>query len=307
MEESKEVANQFWEQIKAFFNMELVKIGQKPFTLLTALYMVVAFVILLLIAKKLSKFLENKVLSSRISDRGVRSSISAIFKYIFIFLGIIFIFQSAGFDFGSFSYLAGALGVGIGFGLQNIAQNFISGLVILFERPIKVGDRIEVGNIVGDVTSISMRSTKIVTNDNINVIVPNSEFINNKVINWSYNERKVRFRFPIGVSYNENPSKVREITLEVAQKHKGVLNFPEPQLLFDDYGDSSLNFELVEWTSTYIQRPKLLKSELYYAIFEAFSKEGIEIPFPQRDLNLRNGFEHINDFLIKKTPSDEEI
>lgn len=307
MEESKEVANQFWEQVKAFFNTELLKIGEKPFTLLTALYMVVAFVILLLIAKKLSKFLENKILSSRITDRGVRSSISSIFRYIFLFLGIIFIFQSAGFDLGSFDLLAGALGVGIGFGLQNIAQNIISGLIILFERPIKVGDRIEVGNIVGDVTSISMRSTKIVTNDNINVIVPNSEFINNKVINWSYNERKVRFRFPIGVSYNEDPNKVREITLQVASKHKGVLKFPEPQLLFDDYGDSSLNFELVVWTSSYIQRPKLLKSELYYAIFEAFNREGIEIPFPQRDLNLRNGFEHINDFLIKKTPSDEEI
>ena len=128
--------------------------------------------------------------------------------------------------------LAGALGVGIGFGLQNITNNFISGIIILFERPIKVGDRIQVGDLFGDVVNISMRSTMVVTNDNIAVIVPNSEFISSRVINWSYSDRNVRFNIPVGVSYKEDPEKVKQILLEVAEQDKGVLKSPKPEVLF---------------------------------------------------------------------------
>jgi small-conductance mechanosensitive channel len=204
------------------------------------------------------------------------------------------IFQSLGINMSTLNVLFGALGVGIGFGLQNIVNNFISGLIILFERPIKIGDRIEIGDINGDVMEISGRASTILTNDNITIIVPNSEFISSQVINWSHSDRNVRFRIPVGVSYKEDPEKVRSILLGVAHDHPGILRKPDTLVLFDEYGDSSLNFYLVVWTTDYINRPNDLKSQLYYEIFKRFKKEGIEIPFPQRDIHLKSGFEQEN-------------
>jgi small-conductance mechanosensitive channel len=198
------------------------------------------------------------------------------------------ILQTVGIDLSTITVLAGALGVGIGFGLQNITNNFVSGIIILFERPIKVNDRIEVGNITGDVVRISMRATTIVTNDNISVIVPNSEFISSKVINWSHNDRNVRFNIPVGVSYNEDPKKVKELLLSVANDNDAVLKEPLPDVIFSEFGDSSLNFVLRVWTSTLIQAPKVLKSQLYFEILRRFREVGIQIPFPQRDLHIKN-------------------
>ena len=171
-----------------------------------------------------------------------------------------------------------------------MTNNFISGIIILFERPIKVGDRIEVADINGDVYSISMRSTTVITNDNISIIVPNSEFINSAVINWSHNDRRVRFKIPIGVSYNEDPERVRKIVLEAAKEHSGVLESPAPDLWFEGYGDSSLDFKLNVWTSDFIQRPGVLKKSVILCRFQEFKEHNIEIPFPQRDLHLKSGW-----------------
>src|SRR5690606_1850658 len=142
-------------------------------------------------------------------------------KYLLIFAGIFSILQTNGIDLSAFGVLAGAIGVGIGFGLQNITNNFISGLVILLEQPIKIGDRIEVGEVTGNVIRISGRSTTILTNDNISIIVPNSQFIDNPVINWSLSERRIRFNFPVGVSYKETPEKIKRILIEVADANPG--------------------------------------------------------------------------------------
>jgi len=282
---------EFWEKFTDLLNIVIFDIKGSDFTLLTLLFIIISSVLLVFISKRLSKLLVNKVLNRYIKDIGVTNSIGTIFRYLVIVIGFITIFQSAGFDLSTLGLLAGALGVGIGFGLQNVTNNFISGIIILFERPIKVGDRIEVGDINGDVQSISMRSTTVITNDNISVIVPNSEFINSQVINWSHNDRRVRFKFPIGVSYNEDPEFVKKLVLEVAKEDVGVLNNPGPDLWFTGYGDSSLDFNLVVWTSDYIQRPSVLKSRLYYAIFKKFGEHNIEIPFPQRDLHIRSGLE----------------
>ncbi|WMN06950.1 mechanosensitive ion channel [Marivirga arenosa] len=281
----------FWKKFTDLLNIVIFDIKGSDFTLLTLLFIIISSVLLVFISKRLSKLLVNKVLNRYIKDIGVTNSIGTIFRYLVIVIGFITIFQSAGFDLSTLGLLAGALGVGIGFGLQNVTNNFISGIIILFERPIKVGDRIEVGDINGDVQSISMRSTTVITNDNISVIVPNSEFINSQVINWSHNDRRVRFKFPIGVSYNEDPEFVKKLVLEVAKEDVGVLNNPGPDLWFTGYGDSSLDFNLVVWTSDYIQRPSVLKSRLYYAIFKKFGEHNIEIPFPQRDLHIRSGLE----------------
>lgn len=278
-------------KLNEILNIVIFDIKGSDFTLLTLIFIIVASFLLVFLSNRFSKILVSRVLSRYIKDTGVSASIGTIVRYIIIVIGFITIFQSAGFDLSTLGLLAGALGVGIGFGLQNVTNNFISGIIILFERPIKVGDRIEVGDINGDVLSISMRSTTVITNDNISVIVPNSEFINSQVINWSHNDRRVRFKIPVGVSYKEDPEKVRELVIQVAKNHQGVLKFPEPDLWFDEYGDSSLNFNLIIWTSEFIQRPNALKSQLYYDIFKTFAQHNIEIPFPQRDLHIRSGLE----------------
>ena len=247
------------------------------------------FFLLVFFTRKLKSVFVHQILVKYTSDVGISQSIGTITQYLVVIIGAFVIIQNVGINLGSLNVLAGALGVGIGFGLQNVANNFISGLIILFERPIKVGDRIDVGNIAGDVVKISARSTMVNTNDNISVIVPNSEFINNRVINWSHNDRNVRFHVPVGVSYNEDPAQIKEILLDVARNHKDVLKRPAPDVLFVEYGDSSLNFDLLVWTSTYINKPIILKSQLYYEIFEKFKEHDIEIPFPQRDLHIKSG------------------
>ncbi|MDH4186160.1 MAG: mechanosensitive ion channel [Nitrospira sp.] len=162
------------------------------------------------------------------------------------------------------------------------------------ERLIKVGDRIEVGDVHGDVVNISPRATTIVTNDNIAIIVPNADFISSKVVNWSYTNRDVRFNFPVGVSYRSDPEQVHRVLLEVARAHPGVLNDPAPTVLFHEFGDSSLSFILRVWTRDYATIPGVLRSNLNFAINRAFKEQGIEIPFPQRDLHIRSGTLAIN-------------
>ncbi|TVQ19752.1 MAG: mechanosensitive ion channel family protein, partial [Bacteroidetes bacterium] len=258
------------------------------------LYLVISLILLFYLSAKLRNLLQNRILARYNIDIGIRQAISTIVRYVILVVGLVIIIQSAGIDLSFLAILAGALGVGIGFGLQNITNNFVSGLVILFERPVKVGDRIELTNpsgetINGDVINISARASTILTNDNIAVIVPNSNLISSTVINWSYNDRKVRFRFPVGVHYKEDPEKVRKLLVEVALENNGVLKTPPPDVQFSGFGDSSLDFLLRVWTTKFTHRPGYLKSELYYAIHKKFKEHNIEIPYPQRDLHIKSG------------------
>ena len=284
-----------WDNVVAFltkvgeiFTTNLFTLGQSNITLGTIFYLIIGFIILSYVARRFRDILVNRILIKANVDKGARNSIGLITRVMFIFVGSIFIIQTAGIDMSSLSLLAGALGVGIGFGLQNITDNFISGIIILFEKPIKVGDRIVVGGTEGDVINISVRATTILTNENISIIVPNSEFISSRVTNWSHNDRNIRFDLPVGVSYGEDPSKVKKVLLDVAMENVHVLKKPEPIVFFDEFADSSLNFTLGVWTSTYTDKPRRLKSELYFEIFEQFKKEGIEIPFPQRDIHIKS-------------------
>jgi small-conductance mechanosensitive channel len=184
---------------------------------------------------------------------------------------------------------AGAVGVGIGFGLQNITSNFISGLVILAERPITIGDRVEVAGVTGQVVKIRARSTVVVTNDNITTIVPNQKFIDSPVTNWTYGDPKVRFRIPIGVAYGSDVEKVRAALIAAAEENENTLEDPAPSVFFVGFGESSLNFELVAWSDVMSYRPSRYRSDLNFAISRKLGEAEIEIPFPQRDLNIRNG------------------
>jgi small-conductance mechanosensitive channel len=283
-----QVISDIFEFIKKYSGIHLFNLGNNPVTVWMLLYFFFLIFILFYGTAKLKKWLIYTALARTSLDLGVRVAMGTIFRYVLMVIGFIIIVQYLGVDLSVLTIIAGALGVGVGFGLQNITNNFVSGIIILFERPIKVGDRIEVGNVSGDVIRISMRSTTIITNDNISIIVPNSEFISSKVINWSHTDRNVRFNFPIGVSYNSDPEKVREILLKVAEENEGVLKNPVPDVLLDEYGDSSINFTLRVWTSDYITRPYVLKSQLYYSAFKKFKESGIEIPFPQRDIHVKN-------------------
>ena len=274
--------------IVASLNVPLLTIGNATITVWQIIYLLFALVVIIFIGSRLKKWLVNTILVKTTLDIGARIAIGTITKYFFILGGLVVIIQSVGVDLSTLTVVAGALGVGIGFGLQNITNNFVSGVVIIFERPIKVGDRIEVGDLFGDVVKISIRATTILTNDNISVIVPNSEFISSRVINWSHTDRNVRFNFPVGVSYKEDPDEVKKILLDVARSDPDVLKHPEPEVIFEEFGESSLNFTLRVWTTKFIQTPKVLKSKLYFEIFRRFRESGIEIPFPQRDLHIKN-------------------
>tara|TARA_R110001592_G_scaffold126312_1_gene337306 strand:- start:832 stop:1986 length:1155 start_codon:yes stop_codon:yes gene_type:complete len=269
-------------------NFALSKNGDDPLMFFELLRVIFLLVLLVFLSGKLKVVFVNQVMSRYSEDHGVNQSIGTIIQYAAVLIGGLVIIQTT-IQLGSLNVLAGALGVGIGFGLQNIANNFISGLIILFERPIKVGDRIEVGQVTGDIVRISSRATTVSTNDNISIIIPNAEFISKSVINWSHSGRNIRFHVPVGVAYKEDPAHIKSILIEVAKKHPDVLKDPEPDVLFKEYGDNSLNFDLLVWTSTFINRPTVLKSQLYYLIFEKFKEHNVEIPFPQRDLHIKSG------------------
>lgn len=267
----------------------LYSVGKTTITLGTMLYLTVLVVALFYATAKLKTWIVEGLLSRSHVDLGVRHAIGAIVRYIVVAIGLVIILQTAGINLSTLTVLFGALGIGVGFGLQSITNNFVSGIILLLERPIKVGDRIEVGDVHGDVVNISPRATTIVTNDNIAIIVPNADFISSKVVNWSYTNRDIRFNFPLGASYGSDPEQVRRILLEVAQAHRGVLKEPGPSVLLDGFGDSSLNFVLRVWTREFSTIPGVLRSELYFSICRAFKEEGIEIPFPQRDLHIKSG------------------
>ena len=281
----KDILSKFLE----IWTTELFKLGQSEFSLKTIFFIIFSFVVLSYLATKIKRLIGKKILVKYGIEAGTSLSIASIIQYVIIVIGSMVILQSSGIDLSTLGFLVGALGIGIGFGLQNITSNFISGVIILLERPIKVGDRIDVGNLAGNVIKISTRATTIITNDNINVIVPNSEFINSKVINWSLTDRRVRLNVPIGVSYNEDPERVRKILLEVARENKFVLEDPVADVLFEAFGDSSLNFNLRVWTEEFIDKPLVLRSHLNYAIFKKFRENNIEIPYPQRDIHIKSG------------------
>jgi small-conductance mechanosensitive channel len=275
--------------IKGWVNITLFEIGTAPVTLWTIVSLVVLFVLLLWLTKQLKNWIVLSLLANSRIDIGVRQATGSIVRYIVIAIGFVVILQTVGIDLSTVTVLAGALGIGVGFGLQTITNNLVSGLILLFERPIKIGDRIEVGQVTGDVVEISARATTVITNDNIAIIVPNAEFISSKVTNWSYTTRDVRFNFPVRVSYREDPEAVRKLLLEVAGSHPGVLQERKSDVLFQEFGESCFQFILRVWTRDYTDRPGVLRSELNYAISRKFREHGIEIPYPQRYIHIKDG------------------
>ena len=276
--------------LKTFYSVTsfpLFKIGDTSISLGSLALFILLIVAFSYLSKLVSTLLVSKGLSQVNMEEGRKYVLKRITEYVLITIGAIIAFQSVGINLSGLTVIFGLLSVGIGFGLQNIASNFISGIILLMERPIQVGDRITVGDTQGDVEEINIRSTTIRSMDNISIIVPNTEFVEGRVINWSHGDLKIRMDEAVGVSYASDLDNVLQALKEVANEHPKVLQTPKAEVLLMEFGDSSWNMQLRIW----IADPKdyyRLMSEINCAIVRKFRERGVEIPFPQRDLHVRS-------------------
>jgi small-conductance mechanosensitive channel len=276
-------------KIREFLEVPLISTPDTKITLWSLLYLVFFVVLLFWAALWLQRWIAQGPLARTSMGAGARHAAGTIARYLLLLIGLLVILQSAGIDLTTFNVLAGAIGIGVGFGLQNVVSNFFAGLIIMFERPIKIGDRIVVDQVEGDVIDIGARATTVLTNDNIAILVPNSKFITENVVNWQYNDNNVRFRVPVSVAYGSDADKVEKILLEVAQENEDVLEDPPPGVRLLEFGDNGLHFELRAWSASLVHRKGRLMSALNRAIYEKFNEAGIAFPFPQRDLHVRGG------------------
>ena len=258
-------------------------------SLLQIFLLIALLIVVFWISSRTKRFLFNRFLVHSGLDRSLQYAIAQIVSNVVLVVGIFIVLENTGIHLGALAVFAGAVGVGVGFGLQNIASNFISGLVILAERPITIGDRVEVAGITGQVQQIRARSTVIRTNDNITMIVPNTKFIDSPVTNWTYGDPRVRFRIPVGVAYGSDIAKVREALLAAGRENPNTLKEPAHSVFLEKFGESSIDFELVVWSSEMSARPSRYRSDLNFAIEQKFREADIEIAFPQRDLHIRSG------------------
>lgn len=263
-----------------------VQIGQFNIGLIDILTAIIVFAVVVVVTRLFQRLLERRVLPRTRLDIGVRQSIKAGIGYLGFILAILAGISTVGLDLSNIAIVAGALSVGIGFGLQNIVNNFVSGLILLIERPIKAGDWVVVGATQGYVKKINVRATEITTFDRASVFIPNSTLISEQVTNWTHADKIGRVIIPIGVAYGSNTEKVRDVLMTCARNYPDVLSSPPPYVLFRGFGDSSLNFELRAYIGN-VEEVLTISSDLCFAIDEAFREHGIEIPFPQRDLHIK--------------------
>ncbi len=235
----------------------------------------------------IQKLLTDEVLARQRVEKGVRVSIARLVHYVLIFIGFLVALFALGFEFTKLTIMLSALGVGIGFGLQSIVNNFISGLILLFERPVRVGDFIELGGKWAEIRNIGLRATTVQTLDQADVIIPNADLVTNQVINWTLSNRRVRLIIPVGVAYGSDISLVMETLMTCAIESSKVAKMPEPQVLYLSFGESTLDFELRVWVPNAEERLAVI-SELHQEIDRRFREAKIEIAFPQRDLHLRS-------------------
>jgi small-conductance mechanosensitive channel len=237
---------------------------------------------------RLIQFVLTEDIYPRLGTRTGRSNaISSLIQYMVLTLGFVFAATALGFDANRFTLLAGAFGVGIGFGLQTIVNNFISGIILLTEQPVQVGDTIEMGPIFGEIRRIGIRSSTVRSFEGSEIIIPNADLISQQVTNWTLSDRRRRIEISVGVAYGTDPDRVLEILSQIAEGEERVLSEPRPYGLFRGFGSSSLEFEVRAWTDQFDDF-LVIKSALCGRLVTAFRAEGIEIPFPQRDLHVRS-------------------
>ncbi|HST51960.1 MAG TPA: mechanosensitive ion channel domain-containing protein [Pyrinomonadaceae bacterium] len=270
------------------------KLGNFPFSIATLVLGALVLLVAIMVSRYLRSFIQSRMERHKHLDPGVQYTILRLVHYAIMIVGIFAALRIAvEADFTSLAVVFTALSVGIGFGLQFIAGDIASGFIILFERPVRVGDFITISGpdsklTEGRVRSINLRTTVVMTNDSLAAVVPNSKIVNQNLLNWTYPERRTRIGVPVGVSYNSDADKVTQTLLRAAEGVQFVLEEPKPSVQLLEFGDSSVNFRLLVWTEK-PRRHQLIKSTINYNILRLFNEEGIEIPNPQRDINLRGG------------------
>jgi small-conductance mechanosensitive channel len=279
------------------------QLGNFSFALGEIFIFIITIWLSILISRLIRFILEEDVLPRIPLPRGVPASISILTNYSILAIGFLIALTAAGIEWSKFALLAGAFGVGIGFGLQNVVNNFISGLILIFERPIKVADTVEVGQLKGIVKRIGIRSSTIRTFEGAEVIVPNGILIQSEVTNWTLSDRLRRIDVNVGVAYGTDPNKVLKILQKLAVNHPVVLENPAPMVLFQGFGESSLDFSFRVWTSDF-DNWLTFSSDITLEVHNALYKAGIEIPFPQRDLHLRSVEKNIPQ-LLKPLPEKD--
>ena len=274
-----------FESLKGIFLAE-ASIGEITLSLRGVIVFILAVWVAVWASRIVRTVLNQDVLPRMDLPRGVPNTIAMTAHYTIIMIGFLLGVGFMGIDLSNLAFIVGALGVGIGFGLQNLVNNFVSGLILIFEAPIQVGDTVEVGNLMGRVVQIGIRTSRVRTYDGSEVIVPNGELVSNQVINWTLSDRHRRLELAVGVAYGSDPEQVTEILRGVMAADEDVLEDPAPIILFREFGDSSLNFRILAWIADF-DTGFSMTHRLNTAINKALAEAGITIPFPQRDLHLK--------------------
>jgi small-conductance mechanosensitive channel len=287
----RDVLNQIW-----FYLTEIHSVGNGniKFSVTTVFWAAIIFTMALLLSRTLSALLQRRIAKRAYLDPGIQYTLGRLTQYLIISIGLLFALTiGIGLNLTSLAVVFTALSVGIGFGLQYIAADIASGFILLFERPVRVGDRITIGEDEGDVQSINLRTTVVLTNNRVSIIVPNSKLVSQRLINWSYGDPRARIAIPIGVAAESDIDLVSGTLLKAAEGIDNVLTDPAPKVQFLKFGDWSLDFRLLVWTS----RPRLhmqIRSDINYHIDKLFREAGIEIPYPQTELRIRQGSLHVD-------------
>ncbi len=275
--------NELWSRLEVFLTSG---IAGSEFTLLKLLIVITLISILFWATRRVTRWLVDRVLARRGFDIGMREAIGTIVRYVVISLGVLVILQSAGIELTSLNVLVGAVGVGLGFGLQNITSNFFSGLILLFERPIKMGDRVEIAGCVGEVREIAARATTLITDENVAIIVPNSQFVGERVTNWSRPDKLTAYVVSFYVSHDSDPELVRQVLLAAAGKHRDVLRDPAPEVEFVDAGLGALRFQLQAWSREHLKTAGTLRSDLNFEVWRQLAASGVTIASGQGAVTL---------------------
>jgi small-conductance mechanosensitive channel len=274
--------------------------GDATITFWTIVSVVVILMAFFYASRLLRAYLDYRVYPQLGIDQGLGYVLNTSLNYVFLGLGLLISLRIVGLDLRLLMVFAGAVGIGVGLGLQSLAANVISGFIIIFGRKVRKGDWVEVGGTIGEVTDIYLGMAKIRTRDNIEYLIPNEQLVTSTIINYSLSSVFIRMDLDVGVSYGADPHEVEKILLEVAVREPLVSDYRKPSVRFVSYGDSSINFQLLFWIDVRQTARRLVRSALYFAVFDALKAAGIEIPFPQRDLHIRSGLD-----IAKPAPTDD--
>jgi small-conductance mechanosensitive channel len=274
--------------LQRLMSFPVATLGTTPITLWLILKAALILLAFVFASRLLQAYLDYRVYPALGIDPGLGYALNISLKYTLIVIGLLISLKAVGLDLRFLLVFAGAAGIGIGLGLQSIAANVVSGFTLIFGAKVRKGDWVEVKNTLGLVTDIFLNATRIRTRDNIEYLIPNSNFVSDTIVNYSLTSPMIRITVPVGVSYNADPRVVEKILLDVASKEPMVTDYQSPVVRFKEYGDNSINFDLLVWIDVRETPRRKLRSGLYFAIFDELKKAGIEIPFPQRDIHLRS-------------------